>query len=145
MSTEENKQLAQRWYNEVWNSGNMASFDELIALDFTEHAVLPTGPIPPGREGLRPIITSFLTSFPDIHFTPEDMIAEGDKLVVRFISRGTDRGGFGGMPPTGKSATVPGIDIYRFANGKMVEHWGQVDFLGLLTQLGVIPTPGQPT
>jgi steroid delta-isomerase-like uncharacterized protein len=143
MSTEQNKQLAQRWYNEVWNSGNMASFDELIAPDFIDHTILPSGPIAPGREGLRPVITAFRASFPDIHFAAEDMVAEGDRLAVRLNTTGTDTGGFAGMPPTGKYATVLGIDILRFANGQIVEHWGVVDFLGLLTQLGMIPAPGR--
>lgn len=143
MSTEQNKALAQRFYDEVWSKGNMASLDELIAPDIIDHIILPTGPIPPGREGLRSVITTFRAWFPDIRFIAEDMVAEGDRLAVRLNTSGTDTGGFAGMPPTGKHATVPGIDILRFANGQIVEHWGQADFLALLTQLGMIPAPGQ--
>jgi predicted ester cyclase len=85
----------------------------------------------------------YLTAFPDLHFTVEDIIAEGDKVVTRLTCRGTQQGAFMGIPPTGKQATVTAIDINRFAGGKSVEHWLNMDTLGLLQQLGVIPAPGQ--
>ena len=85
----------------------------------------------------------YLTAFPDLHFTVEDLIAEGDKVVARLTVRGTQQGAFMGIPPTGKHVTVTGIDINRLAGGKSVEHWLNMDTLGLLQQLGVIPAPGQ--
>jgi len=85
----------------------------------------------------------YLTAFPDLHFTVEDFIAEGDKVVARLTVRGTQQGIFMGIPPTGKHATVTAIDINRMAGGKSVEHWLNMDTLGLLQQLGVIPAPGQ--
>ena len=85
----------------------------------------------------------YLTAFPDLYFTVEDLIAEGDKAVARLTVRGTQQGVFMGIPPTGKHVTVTAIDINRFAGGKSVEHWLNMDTLGLLQQLGVIPAPGQ--
>ena len=85
----------------------------------------------------------YLTAFPDLHFTVEDMIAEGDKVVTRLTIRGTQQGAFMGISPTGKQATVTAIDIHRFAGSKSVEHWLNMDTLGLLQQLGTIPAPGQ--
>ena len=81
----------------------------------------------------------FLKAFPDLHLTVEDMIAEGDKVVTRFTSRGTQTGAFMGIPPTGKQVTVSSIVIARIADGKIVEEWGLDDQMGMLQQLGVIP------
>jgi len=85
----------------------------------------------------------YVTAFPDLHFTVEDMIAEGDKVVARLTARGTQAGAFMGIPPTGKQASITAIDINHMAGGKSVEHWLEMDTLGLLQQLGVIPAPGQ--
>ena len=85
----------------------------------------------------------YFTAFPDLHFTIEDQIAEGDRVVTRFTARGTHQGAFIGIPPTGKQGVVTGTGIDRFANGKIVEAWFNSDDLGLLQQLGVVPSPGQ--
>ena len=85
----------------------------------------------------------YRSAFPDIQFTIEDLIAEGDKIVTRYTARGTHRGDLQGIPPTGRQVTVTGIIISRFANGKFVEGWLDFDALGMLQQLGVIPAPGQ--
>jgi predicted ester cyclase len=82
------------------------------------------------------------TAFPDLHFTIEDQIAEGDKVVNRVTARGTHLGDFRGIPPTGKQVTVAGITIDRIAGGKLVESWTSWDFLGILQQLGVVPKLG---
>ena len=79
--------------------------------------------------------------FPDLHVTVEDIIAEGDKVVGRTTIRGSHTGEFMGMAPTGKQFTIQAIDVMRFAGGKVVEHWGNQDDLGMMQQLGVIPTP----
>jgi len=97
-----------------------------------------TGPVS-GAEGLKQFITVFRTGFPDLHFTIEDMIAEGDRVVWRYTARGTQRGELMGIPPTGKQATVTGMVCSRFANGKWAEDWSNFDALGMLQQLGVIP------
>ena len=86
----------------------------------------------------------FLGSFSDLQTTTEDLFAEGDKVVERYTARGTHTGEFMGAPPTGKKFAVESIVIYRFANGKIVEMWGLNDSQGLMTQLGLMPAPGQP-
>ena len=83
------------------------------------------------------------TAFPDLQFTIEDMVAEGDFVVVRHTTRGTHQGNFRGIPPTGKQVSGTGMFIDRIVNGKAVEQWINGDDLGLLQQLGVVPTPGQ--
>jgi len=83
----------------------------------------------------------FRTAFPDVRFTVEDQIADGDLLANRFTVRGTHQGEFMGIPPTGKQATVSGIDMIRVRDGKVVEHWVQMDQMGLMQQLGLMPSP----
>jgi predicted ester cyclase len=85
----------------------------------------------------------YLTAFPDLHLTIEDLIAEGDKVVDRQTARGTHQGTFMGIPPTGKQITVTAMNISRIVGGKIVEHWVELDTLGMLQQLGVVPMPGQ--
>lgn len=141
LPTEVNKANTRRFYDEVFNKKNGAAIDEFIALNHVDHAAPPG--MPGGLEGVKQTINMYLTAFPDLHFTVEDMIAEGDKVAVRLTTRGTQQGEFMGVPPTGKHTTVTAIDINRFAGGKCVEHWLQMDTLGLLQQLGVVPAPGQ--
>src|SRR5690348_10094754 len=141
MSTEVNKTSLRRFYDEVFNKKNKAAIDEYIAPDQVDHAAPPG--TPGGLAGARQTITMYLTAFPDLHFTVEDIIAEGDKVVTRLTCRGTQQGAFMGIPPTGKQATTTAIDINRLAGGKSVEHWLSMDTLGLLQQLGAIPAPGQ--
>ncbi len=140
MSTEDNKANCRRWYEEVWNQGHLAVADELTAANFVDETLQP--PIH-GLEALKQFVTMFRTAFPDLHLTIEDLIAEGDKVTVRFTSTGTQRGELMGIPPTGKRATVTGINIIRFENGKGVEGWSNFDALGMLQQLGAIPSMGE--
>ena len=141
MSTEQNKALIRRFYEEVLNKKNTAVIDELLDPNQVNHS-LPPG-MPADLEGSKQFIGMFLTGFPDLHFTVEDMIAEGDTVVARLTARGTHQGAFMGIPPTGKHVTVTAIDISRMAGGKSVEHWIEMDTLGMMQQLGVIPAPGQ--
>ena len=141
MSTEANKTSARRFYDEVFNKKNRAAIDEFIDPNQVDHAAPPG--TPGGLAGAKQTIGMYLTAFPDLHFTVEDMIAEGDKLVARLTVRGTQQGAFMGIPPTGKHVTVTAIDISRMAGGKSVEHWLEMDTLGMMQQLGVIPAPGQ--
>ncbi len=141
MSTEENKALSRRLIEEVWNQGNLAVIDELIAPNYVDHD--PTGPIQ-GPEGMKQFVSMYLTAYPDTHFTIEDQIAEGDRVVTRWTARGTHKGPLMGIPPTGKQVTVAGISIDRVVNGKLVEDWTSYDALGMMQQLGVVPAPGQP-
>jgi len=141
MSTEANKASMRRFYDEVFNKKNKAAIDEFIDPNQVDHDAPPG--TPGGLKGAKQTITMYLTAFPDLHFTVEDLIAEGDKVVARLTVRGTHQGIFMGIPPTGKKATSTAIDINRLAGGKSVEHWLKMDSLGLLQQLGVIPAPGQ--
>lgn len=106
MSTEDNKANARRFYEEVWNQRNLAITDELSAINFVDQSLQP--PVH-GLEGLKRFISMYLTAFPDIHFTIEDLISEGDKVVVRYTATGTHQGELMGIAPTGKHATVTGI------------------------------------
>jgi predicted ester cyclase len=142
MSTEQNKTSMRRIPEEIFNQGNLAVAGELFAADYIEHAPLPPG-IPSGLEGLKVFVTAVRAAFPDFHYTLEDEIGEGDKVVQRLTAHGTQKGEFMGMPATGKHATWTEIHIARLAGGKLVEHWVNQDQLGMLQQLGVVPTPGQ--
>jgi steroid delta-isomerase-like uncharacterized protein len=142
MSTEQNKALFRRFVDEIFNHGNVSLADELLAPDFVEHEELPPG-IPAGREGVKHLSTMLRSAFPDLKATIHDIIAEGDKVVVRMTWSGTQKGEFMGIPPTGKSVSIGVFDIVRIAGGKLVEHWGQMDNMGMMQQLGVIPAPGE--
>jgi steroid delta-isomerase-like uncharacterized protein len=142
MSVEQNKALARQLAEEVLNKGNMSRADEIIAPNFVEHEELPPG-IPPGREAPKMMFTMLRSAFPDFKATIDDMIAEGDKVVIRQTWTGTQKGEFMGMPPTGKSISIGVIDIIRIADGKFVEHWGVMDQMAMMQQLGAIPAPGQ--
>jgi predicted ester cyclase len=139
MSAEENKALVRR-YREIHNSNNLAALDEIVDEKIISHNGVPG--TPPGLEGGKMVHMMFLSAFPDSKVTTEDLVAEGDKVVERFTFRGTNTGSFMGAPPTGKQVTATGMSIFRIANGKIVEHWGENDALGTMQQLGLVPTPG---
>ena len=140
MSTEENKAVVRRAYEE-FNTQNWAGIEELYAPDYVWHG---TGVVPDmDLAGLKAMCTAGWTAFPDQHYTVEDLIAKGDKVVCRFTCRGTHQGVFIGMPPTGKVVTYTGIHISRVAGGKCVEDWRSADVLGFLQQLGAIPQRAQ--
>ena len=143
MSAAENKSLVQRFFNEVCNARKLATADELFAATHTYTD--PSSPgIPPGPEGQQQLLGIYQTSFPDAHWQVEEMFAEGDKVVTRWTARGTHQAELPGNPPlpaTGKAVTVPGVWIHRISGGQIVESWNVWDTLGMLQQLGVIPTP----
>lgn len=136
-SSQETGAVFQRLIEKLINSETPGAFDELIAPDFIEHELLPG--MLPGRESTRQLFADLHTAFPDIHADIEDVIAQGDRVVARMTWRGTQTGPFMGMPPTGKRASWQVLDIVRVANGQIVEHWGQMDVLNLMQQLGVQP------
>lgn len=140
MASDESKANMRRIPLELFNQGNLAVVDEVIAADYIEHAAFPG--FPPNREGLKAFVSALRTAFPDYHYTIDDEITEGDTMVLRITARATMTGAFMGMPATGKSATWTEMHIARVANGKLAEHWSNIDQLGMLQQLGVIPTPG---
>ena len=133
MSTEENKALARRWMEEIWGKGNVAAVDELFAPDFVFHYAPPE--VAPDREAYKQTVTMLCAAFPG-PVTIEDMVAEEDKVAVRWTWRGTHTGEFWGIAPTRKQVTMTGISIIRIVGGKIVEEWGESDNLGFMQQLG---------
>ncbi len=136
MSIEENKAIARRIYEE-FKRENLPVYYELYAADFVYHE--PDGQ-ELGLEAFKQSAPTLLTAFPDYHVTVEDLIAEGDKVVSRYTWTGTHKGELGGIPPTGRQVTVHGIEVLRIVGGKLVEAWDEVDYLGLMQQLGAIPS-----
>ena len=125
MSTESNKMLAQRVWEEIWHQGQLSRIDELFTPDFVRHD--PGGRELHGPDQNREFISSIRTAFPDIHYTVDDQIVEGNKVVVRYRFRGTHLGEFQGMPPTRKPVSYSGILIHRVAEGKIAEQWTEFD------------------
>lgn len=142
MGTEENKAITRRFIDEVFNEGKLAAIAELVDSSYVMHET-GAGPEVSGRQGMQTFVVTYRTALPDYHCTIEDQVAEGDKVVTRWTVRGTQRGELSGIPPTGKPITLAGIVIDRIANGKLAETWYQVDSLGMMQQLGLIPSPGE--
>jgi len=141
VSTEENKALVRRFVDEVQSEGNIDAIDDLCSPEFVNHSAPPG--VPSNCEGVKQVTAMFRQAFPDSYFTVEGMVAEGDKVATRKTFHGTHQGEFMGIPPTGQQVSIGLIDIVRIAGGKVVEHWSMGDSLGMLQQLGVIPTPEQ--
>ncbi len=115
----------------------MDVLDEIFAPEFVDHTVVPGQA--PGVEGLKQFFAMMGAGFPDFRAVVEDVIAEGDKVAIRFTFNGTHQGEFMDIPPTGRRVTMSGIDILRVVDGKVVELWGQEDVLGMMRQLGAVP------
>lgn len=134
-NVEQNKQTARRWSEELWSRGNLAVADEIIAKDYVRHD--PGDPFPAtGPEDVKRIVGMLRSMLPDFHIEVEAMIAEGDYVVSRYTATATDTVGYMGMPPTNKAIRTAAIQIFRFADGKIVESWAARDDLGTLKQLG---------
>lgn len=136
MSTAENQVIAHRILDEVFSRGNLSTMRELFSSDITIHD--PDKELR-GLEQVEQGITRLRTAFPDLYYAVEDMIAEGDKVVVRFTGRGTHQGEFRGVSPTGKAMTYTGIVILRLVEGRLVDYWAVSDALGIFQQLGAYP------
>jgi steroid delta-isomerase-like uncharacterized protein len=120
------------------NAGDIAEFGELVAHDFIEHEELPG--LEPTKEGVVGLFTGYRAAFPDLHMTAEDVITEGDRAVARVTTNGAQTGDWMGMPASGKRIEVRLIDIMRFDElGRICEHWGVMDMLSMLQQLGAAP------
>ena len=129
---------AQRKLYELLNDGDIEGFGALLADDFVEHEETPG--LAPTREGVMEFFRMYRAAFPNLRFDPEDVLASGDKVVTRVRATGTHGGEFMGVPPTGKNVDLQLIDIMRFdGDGLVAEHWGVVDMLAMMQQLGVIP------
>ena len=141
MLSETNKTVVRRFFEEVWNKGNLTVLNEIIAKDHVSSGPGTLPGLPAGPEGSKQLVTVYRNAFPDLHFTIDEQIAEGDKVVTRWTAHGTHQGELVGIPATGKSSTVTGISIDRVVNGKIAESWGIFDQFGMMQQLGVIPVP----
>lgn len=138
MSEEQNMAIVRRYTKEVVNTFNLVRTGEFVAKDYVNHNPFPGQP--PGIRGIVEIDdTIYRPAFPDWHVTIEDMIAAGDKVVIRLTVHATQKGEFLGIPSTGKRVTYTAIEIMRLANGKIVERWAEGDKLGLFQQLRVVP------
>jgi steroid delta-isomerase-like uncharacterized protein len=137
MSEQDNKAVVRRYYDEVLNHRNIDLLVELAVEDYVEH-----DPFPGQGNGLADLkarVAGLCNAFDPLQFTIEDVIAEGDKVVVRWTNAGTHSGGFMGIPATGKEFGIAGIDIHLVRGGKLAEHWHVVDQLAQMQQLGLIP------
>ena len=136
---EANKALVRRFVDEIFLKQNFDSVDELLTEDFTPHT---WGDMPPGRDGLKEAIGRVSQGIADPKMTVDDMIAEDDRVAVRLTSSATHSGEFMGMPASGKRYTIGEIHLFRIRDGRIAEHWHQGDFLGLMRQLGGMPSNG---
>lgn len=137
MSPEENKAIVRRYLETAWNKRDPTIVDELVAPDFVQHAAN----VPPGRDGIKKFFEGAYNGFPDAHFTLDNIMAEGNQVATRFTVTGTQHGPFLGIPPTGKPMTLTGMALLVLRDGKITENWNELDMLGALRQLGVIPKP----
>jgi steroid delta-isomerase-like uncharacterized protein len=135
MSVEANKELIRRFYDQVWNKGNVEFAYQVFADDYVRHDLRPGTP-PNGPAGQAEVARDFRAAFPDVSMKLDLIFGEGDLVVARWTSRGTNTGQWGNVPPTGKFAEYSGVNIFRIVNGKVVEIWNHRDDLGFMQQLG---------
>jgi steroid delta-isomerase-like uncharacterized protein len=136
MTIDENKAILRRTID-AWNRGDLESYLQIYHPDVVLHGYAG---VEPGLASVRQFYAGFMMAFPGSKITAHDMVPEGDKLACRFTTTATHQGEFFGLPPTGKEVSFDGITILEFKAGKCVERWSQADFLGLLQQLGAIPS-----
>ena len=139
MSKEQNF-VAQKRFTEA-AGGDYKAFQEVVAPDAVDHDPAPGQGR--GPAGFEHFFKELHTAFPDLHITGDQVVADEDSIALAYTMTGTQKGDFLGFPPTGKSVKVRGVQISKFANGKLVERWGSSDQLGMLQQLGLAPTPTQ--
>jgi len=143
MTAQENTALVRRYLDEAFNKRNIAILDEVVAADHAHHSAPPDRS--PGIEGVREFVRAVHAEWPDLRVTIEDQVAEGDKVVTRWTVQGTNTQPvttpFGSIAPTGKQISMTGMDIHRVDGGKVVETWSDADYLGLMLQIGAVPTP----
>lgn len=140
--TESNAELVERFFEEVWNKGNLILVDELLAPNFEDHNSPPGSPR--GRRGYKASVMMIRTAFPDIHFTLDQILSEGDRVAIRLTGRGTHKGSFMGIQPTEKQVSFGGMTFIRIQDGMVAERWGISDMPGLMQQLGVGPGQAPP-
>jgi steroid delta-isomerase-like uncharacterized protein len=138
MSIENNKAMTRRFYEEVFNRGNLDLVEEFVSEDFVDHEGIPGLP-KTGPKAIRALFEMSVAGFSDLHFTIDELIGEGDKVVARGRMSGTHTGEFMGIPPTNKSVEVQLVDIFEIHDGKATQHWGVMDQAGMMQQLGLTP------
>jgi steroid delta-isomerase-like uncharacterized protein len=134
----DNREKSRSVFEEVWNEKRVEKIDDLVSADYVHHDVLS-----PDRQGItayKQFVNLYLNAFPDVHFNIEDEISEGNTVVIRWTVTGTHNGDLPGVPRTGRPISVTGITIARLGNGKFVESWNNWDALGMMQQLGAVPT-----
>lgn len=139
MPEKENKQLIVEHYEAVVHAGDAAAIERQLTPDFVDHEAPPG--TPPGPAWVVPWSGTLRAAFPDLRVTVEDMVAEGDRVAVRATWRGTHRGPFLALAPTGRSFVFSGMVFWRFAGGRLAERWAEIDRMGLMQQLGALPAP----
>ena len=132
-----NRALLRRFFEEIYNQGDLRVADEIVAVDFINHNPLPGEA--PGREAFKAFVAYLRRAFADLQFTIEDQVAEDDKVVTRITISGVQEGEFAGIPPSGKLVSITAISIHRISNGQIEESWFNWDALGLVRQLGIPP------
>ena len=135
MSTENNKVQLCRFYEQAWNHKDFSVVDEITDSNYVDHTPGSPPGLPPRPEGFKQLMSGYLAAFPDLQITVEDVIAEADKVAVRWTAQRTQTGSLMGISPTGKSVTLTGITFDHLRNGKVVEGWTNLDMLGMLQQL----------
>jgi predicted ester cyclase len=140
--SEENKALVRRYFEEIWDKGNLDLIDELFTTNFVRHGPTGTEGEVRGLEGFKGLVTMYRTAFPDLRVPIEDLIAEGDMVVTRWTARGTHQGELIGNAPTGNQVTVTGTIVDRVSGDKIEEEWVDYDTLHLMQQIGAVPQPG---
>jgi steroid delta-isomerase-like uncharacterized protein len=135
MPAPENKALIRRFYEQVWDNGNLDVCDEVFAADYVRHDLRPSEAAP-GPEGQKRIAADFRSAFPDLRVEIDILVAEDDYVVGRWTASGTNRGPWGVLAATGRRATFSAVNIFRFEDGKVAEIWNHRDDLGLREQLG---------
>ena len=137
--SEENKALVRRYFEEIWDKGNLDLIEELFTTNFVRHGPTATEGEVRGLEGFKGVVSMYRTAFPDLRVPIEDLIAEGDRVVTRWTARGTHQGELMGIAPTGNQVGVTGIIVDRISGGKIEEEWVDYDTLHLMQQIGAAP------
>ena len=139
MSAADNRALIKRFYDEGWNANNLDVYDELVTEDFVDHQAIPG--LPPGREGFKGLNVMFRSAFPDVWVEIDNVVADDGHVGCRWVSTGTHTGDLFGIPATGNKVEVSATVFYRVEDGRLAEGWINRDDVGLMRQLGVIPSP----
>lgn len=134
--SEDNKATLRRFMDEVFQKGNVSAVDELVADEFVDHSPMPGTAA--GKAGIKDVSHAYRGAFPDLQITIDDIIAEGDMVAMRISGTGTHQGALMGIAPTGRKVNMTEQHFVRFAHGRIVEHWGVEDTLGMMQQLGVV-------